>query len=126
LEKLQELDVSHADDANLISSFGRASWIFPKNTFFHTSTSQSPCYLELTRAINQHYFSQRKHFDIPVEKKREIEINPVHPFDDNRIFISGCIMPDSLSHSHQNGVCLRAFYKLLRGRKETLFSKCIK
>lgn len=98
-----------------------------KYIFFHTSASQSPYDLELTRTINQHYFSQRKHFDIPNEKKREtIEINPVRSFDDNRVFISGCIMPIAYRvHIRTVSVYIHFINCCAVERRHYIFSKSI-
>lgn len=93
-------------------------WTLSKNTFFILrSDAISLRDLELTRAINQHYFSQRKHFDIPPfgvkKKKREpIEINPARR---QSSFYKRLHNADSLSALASERICLsyvRTFHKL--------------
>lgn len=129
MEKSQESDVSRIDDVNLINSFDLTRWTFPKNTFFFSYFGVA---ITVRSRINADYksalFLAEKTFRyIERKKKREtIEINPVRSFDDNRVFISGCIMPIAYRvHIRTVSVYIHFINCCAVERRHYIFSKSI-
>lgn len=96
-ERKRRIYLARSYGANQINSFGLAIGRFPKIQFFFFFLYFGHAIAVRSR-INAGYksalFLAEKTFRYTRPEKREpIEINPVRSCDDNRVFISGCIMP---------------------------------